>query len=104
MADGQGWTNVFNKYVWNENLGWIRLDVRAVGPLVRGYAESENFGWICFSSGCGANITRNPTTGKLTGYAVSEMFGWIDVSQAYLKPDDTTSGYAQSENIGWIGF
>lgn len=47
-----------------------------------GWAWSENFGWICFSSEtCGGTIpfsvTYNPNTNELEGWAWSEHIGWI---------------------------
>jgi hypothetical protein len=64
----------FNQYVFSETIGWTKLNLDVLGPTVTGYAESENIGWICFSNSCGANVTRNAITGKLSGYALSEMF------------------------------
>ncbi len=96
--------------------GWILLnlsiqDYNTTAQVIRGWAQSELLGWICFDNvACGASITaRNyvqgdPNEGQLTGYIFSELAGWIDVGSIYLKNNGTMAGYAASEMFGWISF
>lgn len=67
---GVGWWIYFTQYVQSEMAGWILLnlsiqDYNTANEVIRGWAQSENLGWICFDNvACGANITaRNYITG-----------------------------------------
>ncbi len=50
-----------------------------------GFAWSENFGWISFSSlndgGASYGLNIDPITGNLSGYAWSEYAGWISFEE-----------------------
>jgi hypothetical protein len=99
------WLSVtYTNYVVSETLGWMKLALEHSGAKISWVAQSENTGWICFSESCGANITRNISTGQLTWYAVSEMLGWIKMDDVILADNGTTSWYAESEIFGWINF
>lgn len=69
----------------------------AAAQNIRGFAWSENIGWISFNclndyNGDGIEESHCTDTGYATDYGVN------------VNIDNTLSGYAWSENIGWISF
>jgi hypothetical protein len=75
---------------------------------VRGWAWSENIGWISFNntSGGGAinyGVNINPETGKLSGYAWSENIGWIKFDPDVTNAPEPSLGPAKlDKNSGKI--
>jgi hypothetical protein len=63
------------------------------GPLLSGFAWSENIGWISFSAGNDHDPSRAGTQNSPVDYAVT-----VDAATGAL------SGYAWSSNIGWVKF
>ncbi len=69
----------------------------AASQIVRGFAWSENIGWISFNclndyNGDGTEESHCADAGYPSDYGVN------------LNADNTLSGFAWSENIGWISF
>lgn len=86
-------SNFLSGYVWQQNLGWLKLGADGSGPYqnttvanwgvnrgsagnLSGYAWSEGWGWVKFNPS-GGGVSIDPTSGAFSGYAWAENFGWV---------------------------
>jgi len=89
------------------------ISYAGTGENVRGYAWSDNIGWISFNSieGGGSNYGVNVDldTGLFSGYAWSSNVGWLSFNQTDLSgcpksPCTTNYNQGNGKITGWARF
>ena len=118
-----GYISTTNKYAWSETAGWTNFrplfgEVTVNSSYLSGYVWQQNLGWLklgATGSGPYQNSTatnwgvNRDSAGTLSGYAWSEGWGWVNFnpSGGGVSIDSVTgafSGMAWAENFGWISF
>lgn len=76
------------------SLTWLKAEAQSGSLAVRGYAWSDNIGWIHFDHGKSNPVMFNPADGALSGYAWSDNIGWISLERSDTgnPPNDSGSG------------
>lgn len=99
----------FNEDVFNSNVVISDPDPQDNNKrTISGYAWSDDFGWIKFTSGETSGVFVEYSTGVVTGQAyVMNTAGIIDFSgnesNAIINPTSGEfSGYVWSDDVGWI--
>jgi hypothetical protein len=107
---------------WSEGTDYFITAVSKdeFGANVRGYAWSDNIGWLSFNNSDVDTLTAsyNSGTGELEGWGWSDNIGWISLNcatddscnpatadhQVNIDESGNLSGEAWSDNLGWLSF
>lgn len=101
----EGYTFYLTNYIESEAIWFIKLNLTVYWTVIEWYWQAEWLWWICFDESCGAKLSRDAVTWKVTWYALSEAFWWIGMTNnVYFYQNATTSWYGQSEWLWWLKF
>jgi hypothetical protein len=116
------WDSLGLEGAWSDGTDYFITAVpkNEFGANVRGYAWSDNIGWLSFNNSDVSQLTAsyNSGTGELEGWGWSDNIGWISLNcatddscdsgtadhQVSIDGEGNLSGEAWSDNLGWLSF